>query len=74
MTKATAKVPVASGQDDVFRALKCSPTPDCGLLYDTLSLEWGDCRDQVDELGKPMTDAATVLDQMQVTSMLRVHP
>jgi len=40
MGKATAKVPVISGQSGESGALKCGPIPDCGLLYDTLSLEW----------------------------------
>ena len=74
MTKATAKVPVTSGQNDEFGALKCGPIPDCGLLYDTLSLEWGGYKDQVDELKKLMADNAAAWDQMRVTSMLRVHP
>ena len=50
MTKATAKVPVTSGQNDEFGALKCGPIPDCGLWYDPLSLEWGGYKDQMDEL------------------------
>ena len=58
MTKATAKVPVTSGQNDEFGDLKCGPIPDCGLLYDTLSLEWGGYKDQVDELKKKMADNA----------------
>ena len=39
MTKATATVPVSSGQNDECGALKCGPIPDCGLLYDTLLLD-----------------------------------
>merc|ERR1719238_2467498 len=52
------KTPVTSGQDDEFGDMKCGPIPDCGLLYDTLSLEWGGYKDQVDELKKLMADNA----------------
>merc|ERR1719393_1152487 len=52
------KTPVTSGQDDEFGDMKCGPIPDCGLLYDTLSLEWGGYKDQVDELSKLMADNA----------------
>merc|ERR1719238_1384123 len=50
------KTPVTSGQDDEFGDMKCGPIPDCGLLYDTLSLEWGGYKDQVDELKKKMDE------------------
>merc|ERR1719478_1313538 len=55
---AKTKTPVTSGQDDEFGDMKCGPIPDCGLLYDTLSLEWGGYKDQVDELKKLMADNA----------------
>merc|ERR1719240_45135 len=53
---AKTKTPVTSGQNDEFGDMKCGPIPDCGLLYDTLSLEWGGYKDQVDELKKIMAD------------------
>merc|ERR1719160_2170296 len=55
---AKSKTPVTQGQDDEFGDMKCGPIPDCGLLYDTLSLEWGGYKDQVDELKKLMADNA----------------
>merc|ERR1719240_2600149 len=55
---AKTKTPVTSGQNDEFGDMKCGPIPDCGLLYDTLSLEWGGYKDQVDELTKLMADNA----------------
>jgi hypothetical protein len=55
---ANTKAPVADGQNDEFGDMKCGPIPDCGLLYDTLSLEWGGYKDQVDELTKLMDDNA----------------
>merc|ERR1719502_216634 len=55
---AKTKTPVTSGQNDEFGDMKCGPIPDCGLLYDTLSLEWGGYKDQVDKLTKIMADNA----------------
>jgi len=57
-TSAGPKVPTIEGQADEFGDMKCGPIPDCGLLYDTLSLEWGGYKDQVDELKKLMADNA----------------
>jgi len=65
MTKATAKAPVISGQQDEFGDLKCGPIPDCGLLYDTLSLEWGGYKDQVDELKKTMDENAAAWQELK---------
>merc|ERR1719224_415289 len=50
------KAPVQSGQADDFGDIKCGPIPDCGLLYDTLSLQWGMYKDRVDELKSEMDD------------------
>ena len=55
---AKSQTPVTSGQSDEFGDMKCGPIPDCGLLYDTLSLEWAGYKDQVDELTKLMADNA----------------
>jgi hypothetical protein len=63
-TKVT-KTPVTSGQADEFADMKCGPIPDCGLLYDTLSLEWGGYKDQVDELKKLMADNAAAWAEMK---------
>jgi len=45
--------------------LKCGPIPDCGLLYDTLSLEWGGYKDQLDELKKKMSDNAAAWAELK---------
>jgi hypothetical protein len=60
-----SKTPVTSGQDDEFGDMKCGPIPDCGLLYDTLSLEWGGYKDQVDELKKLMADNAAAWKELK---------
>jgi hypothetical protein len=53
---AKEKTPVTSGQADDFGDIKCGPIPDCGLLYDTLSLQWGMYKDRVDELKNEMDE------------------
>jgi hypothetical protein len=47
------KVKVTSGRPETR---ECPPIRDCGLLYDTLSLEWGKYKDEVDALKKIMAD------------------
>jgi len=59
------KVPTIEGQADEFGDMKCGPIPDCGLLYDTLSLEWGGYKDQVDELKKLMADNAAAWAELK---------
>merc|ERR1719517_394068 len=47
--------PVAEGAGTEAMAKKCvDGKPNCGLLHDTMSLEWGKCRDLVDELKAEM--------------------
>merc|ERR1719393_24522 len=62
---AKTKTPVTSGQNDEFADMKCGPVLDCGLLYDTLSLEWGGYKDQVDELKKLMADNEAAWNELQ---------
>jgi len=60
-----SKTPVISGMPDAIGDLKCSRIPDCGLLYDTLSIEWGGYKDAVDELKKTMADNQAAWDELQ---------
>lgn len=45
-------IPVVEKPNAAGQWKKCSPNkkPNCGLLHDTMSLEWGKFKDLVDEL------------------------
>jgi hypothetical protein len=62
---AKTKTPVTSGQADDFGDIKCGPIPDCGLLFDTLSLQWGMFKDRVDELKAEMDANAAAWDDLK---------
>ena len=60
---ASRQTPVANGQNEDLGNVKCGPIPDCGLLYDMLSIRWGEYKDRVDELKKEMDDNAAAWRQ-----------
>jgi len=48
-------LPVNAAPDPQGQWKKCTQDPNCGLLHDTMSLQWGKFKDAVDELQHDMT-------------------
>jgi uncharacterized protein YegL len=56
-TPAIETSPVSEEPNPAGQARKCTDgTPNCGLLHDLMSLEWGKFRDAFDELAKEMAE------------------
>ena len=70
---------MANGPNKDLGSIKCGPIPNCGLLYDTLSIQWGEYKEMDTNYAqwfslKADYDAQTPLSEASLNACIRRLP